>query len=85
MEAEVEGSCRGEAIVFEQVDYLREDHGLISYDSLVTVRPGNKVFVPLHNQEAFSCSIGKNVQVGTAVTLNEAQIGEMDVSCCNRV
>ena len=43
------------------------------------------MFVPLHNEEAFSCSIGKDVQVGTAVALNEGQIGEVEVSCCNRV
>ena len=72
--------------MFEQVDNLRQDHGLISHDSLVTVRPGNEVFVPLHNKEAFSrSSIGKDVQVGTAVVLNEGQIGEVEVSSCNRV
>ena len=38
--------------------------------TLVTVRPGNKIFVPLHNKEAFSRSVKKDAKVGTAVTLN---------------
>ena len=85
-EAEVEGQCReGEALVFEHGDRLMADHGLISHDSLVTVRPGNKIFVPLHNEEAFSRSIEKNVQVGTVVTLNERQMGEVEISSCNSV
>ena len=52
---------------------MRDDHGLISHDSLVTVRPGNNMFVPLHNKEAFSRSV-KDVKVGTAVTLNKNQL-----------
>ena len=70
VEAEIEGPCR-EALVFEQVNSLRQDHGLVSHDSLVTVRPGYKIFVPLHNEEAFSCSIEIDVKVGIAVSLNE--------------
>ena len=69
----------------EQGSSLRDDHGLISHDSLVTVRPGNKIFVPLHNKEAFSCSVKKDVKVDTAVTLNEKQIGEVKANHCNRV
>ena len=69
----------------EQGSSLRDDHGLISHDSLVTVRPGNKIFVPLHNKEAFSRSVKKDVKVGTAVTLNEKQIGEVKANHCNRV
>ena len=64
---------------------MRNDHGLISHDSLVTVSPGNKIFVPLHNKEAFSRSVKKDVKVGTAVTLNEKQIGEVKANHCNRV
>ena len=64
---------------------MRDDHGLISHDSFVTVRPGNKIFVPLHNKEAFSRSVKKDVKVGTAVTLNEKQIGEVKANHCNRV
>ena len=86
VESEVEGPCReGDALVFEQANSLREDHGLISHDSLVTVRPGNKIFVPLHNREAFSCSVEKDVKIGTAVVLNEKLTGEVEVSQCNRV
>ena len=69
----------------EQGSSLRDDYGLISHDSLVTVRPGNKIFVPLHNKEAFSRSVKKDVKVGTVVTLNEKQIGEVKVNHCNRV
>ena len=70
--------------MFEQVDNLRQDHGLISHDSLVTVRPGKKIFVPLHNRGIFTW-YWEELQVGTAVVLNKGQIGEVEVSCCNRV
>ena len=68
----------------EQGSSLRGDYGLISHDFLVTVRPGNKIFVPLHNKEAFSHSVKKDVKVGTVVTLNEKQIGEVKVNHYNR-
>lgn len=72
--------------MFERDESLIEEYGLISHDLLVTVRSSNKViFVPLHNKEAFSYSIEKGVEVHTAVTADEKQIGEVEVSTSNSV
>ena len=50
-EAEIsEPHKEGEALVFEHDRNTLAESGLISHDSLVTVRSGNKVLVPLHNQ-----------------------------------
>ena len=58
---------------------MKQDHGLVSHDFLVTVRPYN-IFVPLHN-EAFSYNIEKDVKVGTAVFLNEKQAEISHYNC----
>ena len=65
-EVEISGSFdEGEALVFEHDKVSLAECGLMSHDSLVTVKANNKVLVPLTNQKTFSLTAHKDAVVGT--------------------